>query len=376
MKKGIYVLIAAFMAASMTMGGTLSYADVLTDAKTTKDEAETKLSELNIRAEELKKKQEGIQEEINEMDASLIQIMSDIDILEEEVTEKKKEIEEIQKDFDAAKKDEQEQLDAMKLRIKYMYENNSDTVSTSIIEGNDTSSSLNKETLFNDMYSYDREQLDKYEKAKQKVQDIMDVLQDEKNLLDEKENSLKEEKEQLEAAIEEKQKNSQDYNREIRDTRKLAKKYSDTVKAQNEIISRQLALLYPSSKTGAYDKTYVAPGSGTGTDIANYALQFLGNPYVYGGTSMTNGIDCSAFTQQVYAHFGYSLPRTSSDQRYSGRAISIDELQPGDLVCYSGHVAIYIGNGKIVHASNRKTGIKISNNVGYRSVVAFRRIVN
>lgn len=105
--------------------------------------------------------------------------------------------------------------------------------------------------------------------------------------------------------------------------------------------------------------------SGLGSQIANYALQFVGNPYRYGGTSLTNGADCSGFVQSVYKHFGYSLSRTAAAQAGNGRSVSLSELQPGDLIFYNngggiGHVAIYTGGGMIVHASTKKTGIKTS----------------
>ncbi len=118
----------------------------------------------------------------------------------------------------------------------------------------------------------------------------------------------------------------------------------------------------------------VAPGSSMGSQVANYALQFVGNPYVYGGTSLTNGADCSGFVMSVYRNFGVSLPHSSGADRAVGYAVGgIGAAAPGDIVCYSGHVGIYIGNGQIVHASTRATGIKVSN-VGYRSVLAVRRI--
>ena len=105
--------------------------------------------------------------------------------------------------------------------------------------------------------------------------------------------------------------------------------------------------------------------SGLGSQIASYALQFVGNPYRYGGTSLTNGADCSGFTQSVYAHFGYGLSRTAASQSGNGTSVSLSNLQPGDLLFYNngggiGHVALYIGNGMVVHASNRKDGIKTS----------------
>lgn len=102
--------------------------------------------------------------------------------------------------------------------------------------------------------------------------------------------------------------------------------------------------------------------SGLGQSIADFAVQFVGNPYVYGGTSLTNGADCSGFVMSVFANFGISLPRTSYDQANVGYSVSVSDLRPGDLLFYHGfgHVAIYIGNGQVVHASNAQTGIKIS----------------
>ena len=115
-------------------------------------------------------------------------------------------------------------------------------------------------------------------------------------------------------------------------------------------------------------------GSGTGVDVANFALQFVGNPYVYGGTSLTNGADCSGFVMSVYGNFGVSLPHSSAADRNVGYDVgSIDNAIPGDIVCYSGHVAIYIGNGQIVHASTSKTGIIVSN-ATYRQPLCVRRI--
>ena len=115
-------------------------------------------------------------------------------------------------------------------------------------------------------------------------------------------------------------------------------------------------------------------GSATGRAVADFALQFVGNPYVYGGTSLTNGADCSGFTLSVYANFGVSLPHSAKAQNTKGTNVgSIDNAIPGDLVYYSGHIAIYIGNGKIVHASNSRTGIIISN-ANYDRILGVRRI--
>ena len=115
--------------------------------------------------------------------------------------------------------------------------------------------------------------------------------------------------------------------------------------------------------------------SGTGSSVVDFATQFVGNPYVWGGTSLTDGADCSGFVQSIYANFGVDLPRTSYEQQNAGTEVSYEDAQPGDLICYGGHVAIYMGDGKIVHASNAKDGIKISDNAAYRTILSVRRLV-
>ena len=119
--------------------------------------------------------------------------------------------------------------------------------------------------------------------------------------------------------------------------------------------------------------SYQAPTGSSGSAVANFACQFVGNPYVWGGESLTNGADCSGFIKAVYKNFGVSLPHSSASLRNVGYKVSESQMQPGDIVCYSGHVAIYIGNGKIVHASNKKDGIKISR-YNYKTVLTVRRI--
>ena len=125
-------------------------------------------------------------------------------------------------------------------------------------------------------------------------------------------------------------------------------------------------------KSNNSNNTVQAASGGSGSAVANYALQFVGNPYVYGGSSLTNGTDCSGFVMSVYSAFGVGLPHQSGAQRGCGYGVSVSEAQPGDVMCYSGHVGIYIGNGQMVHASTPSTGIVVSD-IG--SPIAVRRMI-
>lgn len=162
----------------------------------------------------------------------------------------------------------------------------------------------------------------------------------------------------------------------IEEERARLEKEEAARRAAQEAANKKMASNKASSSSQTTDggKTYQNPTGSSGSDVVKFAMQFVGNPYVYGGTSLTNGADCSGFVMSVYNNFGVSLPHSSAADRNVGAAVNgIENAQLGDIVCYSGHVGIYAGNGQLVHASTSKTGIIVSS-ATYRPILSIRRI--
>ncbi len=190
-------------------------------------------------------------------------------------------------------------------------------------------------------------------------------IEEEKAKLEAEEKAKKAEQERLEKLAEQQEEERQRENQNRENAENAAE---DAEQSRND--------------SSSSDNNNSSSGSSTGNEIADYALNFVGNPYVYGGTSLTGGTDCSGFVQSIYSHFGYSIARTSSSQSQSaGSEVSMGNLQPGDLIFYTnssgsvGHVALYIGGGRVVHASNPRDGIKVSN-YDYRTPYKARRVIN
>lgn len=384
-------------------------------AEKEKKEAQQKLDEANKAAKAAEASKAATQNQVNQLSAELTALLSDIHILETDMANKELEIAQAEQDYAAAVKQESEQYNAMKKRIQYMYEQGDTEYLDVLFQVKSMADLLNKTEYMSDIYAYDRRQLETYREAKQEVEDTKTRLSDEKAEMEVMELEYKEQQAQLESTISRKKQEVSDFDAQYAKAKKDAAAYAKTVEQKNAQIKKaqeeaarkaaeeaakkkaaeEAAKKKAASTSGSSSTSSKGPTSSTGTSsssgpktttkssggtaegraIADYGLTFVGNPYVYGGTSLTNGTDCSGFTQGVYAHFGYSIPRNSAAQRSAGREVAYEDAEPGDLICYAGHVAIYIGNGQIVHASTPTTGIKVSP-AAYRTILSVRRIIS
>ena len=359
---------------------------------------------------------DAISDEIDEIDESLVETIASVEIIRDEVSQKEDQIKTTTEELQKAQETEQEQYAAMKLRVKFMYEKGDSTYLQLLLESQNFGEMVNTVEYVEKLYDYDRKLLEEYIAARQAVEALKNQLEDEKAELEAQQHELEEEQKSLEEILTEKKATYDNYEVQLAQAKQEAAVYKANIKKQNDEIKRleaasaakqseidaakqaeeaarraqELALQkqaessgtgegQQTSSSGSSSASYASAssysGSGSkGQQIANYACQFIGNPYVPGGTSLTEGADCSGFVWRVYKDFGYSVPRTSYSLRSYGTGVSYSEAQPGDVVCYAGHVGIYIGNGQIVHASTQRTGIKITT-ATYKEILSVRRIV-
>ena len=298
----------------------------------------------------------------------------------------------------------------MKVRVKAVYESGETSFLDIFFSASSMQDMLNKADYVEKMHEYDKKVFVNYQIARQNVEDLKETLEIEESELEAVQEGLEEERASVEEARSELEAISADYAVQISKAKQQAEIYKTQIKQRNAQIKKieeeerrkaeeerkrkeeeerrrkeeeerrrkeeeakknnnnnnantaqnnnnedrdsAPANENASKVTAGKDTVASSSGSAKGKEVANYACGFVGNPYVAGGTSLTKGADCSGFTQSVYKAFGYSLPRNSTSQRSVGKEVSYAEAEPGDIICYPGHVAIYIGNGKIVHASS------------------------
>ena len=433
-RKAILILAVLVLAVQAPLPGRAS---PVTRAEQERRRAEEEKSRAESEAQQLEEKLGQSRQKEQALEEELVRLLALKDILESDMEELKTQIQRADRDYRQAEEKRQRQYDILKKRIQFLYEEGDITYLDILLKAKNIGDVVSQTEYFRQLYEYDQEIIQRYEKLKQEAAGKKELLEEKQSQLEVMEEENESQQKELEGFIAARQKESSGFALEleaaqaraaqaagevIRKTEEIrilrARQEEERIRQEKERIrqEQESAGREPGSagqESGAAGREPGAAGrepgatgrepggagqesgsagtaqdsAGTaggrsvksiggtefGRNVADYALQFVGNPYVYGGTSLTGGTDCSGYTQSVYRHFGVSIPRTSGEQAGFGREIPYEDMEPGDLVCYSGHVAMYIGGGRIVHASSRKEGIKVSNDPAYRTIVSIRR---
>lgn len=396
-KNKICAAVLVFVLAGSLTAGACAVPNVYakTEAEKKRDAYKKKLKAKNSDIANIKDSQSDVKDSITAAAARMKTLLSKQEQLKSDIKDKQNEVEQANKKLEEAKEEEQNQYDAMKLRIQYLYENSTDnSIWSAILESNGLSDMLNRIEYAIDLYKSDRELMTSYQNAVKKVEDWTMQLADEMDSLLALQDKYQTQQGELKTLMAKLEQQKDAYAQQLAEAQKQAQDYKKTISKQEAIIRAQEAAAaranantYDGGGTGASggiaSDSYLKdpdcnPSQTTdvsGADIVAFAQQFVGNPYVWGGNSLTNGVDCSGFVHQVYAHFGISTPRYSQAFKSVGQPVSYQNIQAGDVVVYPGHVAIYIGNGNIVEAQSTRAGITNSRPVNCHTITAIRRLV-
>lgn len=407
------------LAAAVFMTSTEHVKATISSIQSQKAQNEKELSNIKSKISNLEGQKSALNNEVSGLNDELTDTLLNIEVLESDLAEKEVEIQEAEIAYEEAKATEERQYEAMKLRIQYLYESGNDSYLEIFLTSDSIADLVNRVDYAEEIQEYDNRLLEEYKAAKQAVIELQARLEQEKEELLEMQEQLEEEKANLQNMIAKKKSEIADFDSQLSSARAKVSEYQQKIKEQNAQIKRlqEEAARAEAARRAAKNAAKAAEaarkdsesssgkgedrgeeddddedsgssgssgssssdggsssggGGGGGGSIASYGLQFVGYPYVSGGNSLTNGTDCSGFVNLVHAHFGISTPRQSGALAGGGRAVSESDKQPGDVVCYYGHVGIYIGNNQIVHASTERSGIKVSN-MYYRSIRCIRR---
>ncbi|MBE5881315.1 MAG: hydrolase Nlp/P60 [Lachnospiraceae bacterium] len=386
-----------------------AWATTISGVRNQRNQTQQSLNEVNGEIDDIQSQRDEANSELETMSGQLVDILTSIEILEEEIELKQKEINIAQKDLTEAQAVEAEQYEGMKKRIQFMYEQGNMVYMQALLGAASYSDMVNKAEYVEGIYNYDRQLLAEYVQNRETIENLKISLEQEKSQMLTSEYELEQERESLKLLVAIQRRTVEDFDAQLENARKKASAYKTQLQQQTARIKKLEEQERKKKEEEEKKKEEEVQGTDTdgdgttsidvntgetegddveaeeedddsegassfGQEICDYACQFVGNPYVFGGTSLTDGADCSGFTQSVFAHFGISIPRDSYSQRSCGVGVAYEDAQPGDIICYAGHVALYLGNGQIVHASTEQTGITYGY-ATYRTILAVRRVI-
>ena len=321
--------------------------------------------------DDLKDNKAAKESEVSSLQDQLTDIMSKLGDLEESLIEKGEEITKAEEDLKEAQEKEQEQYEAMKKRIKFMYEEGDTTALETLVTAENFSDLVNKAEYVQNVHTYDRKQLEEYIETKQQIADLKTTLEDEQKNMESMQAEYENKESELSSTIESKK-------AEVANLDSQIQAAAEAAAAEALAAQRQAAAANNNNGGGRGNRnngghgTKPAPaptpsGGGSGNTstaqaIVNAAYSQLGVPYVWGGTTPGVGLDCSGLTQYCHRVAGISIGRTSEVQGGGGKAVS--NPQPGDLVCYGSHIGIYIGGGQMIHAPHTGDVVRVANVYG------------
>ena len=339
-----------------------------------KNEAQNKLDKVEDQMNDIKDKQDEVESELKDVRKQLSKLISKQNELKAEINDTETALKKTQEELEVAKKKADEQYEAMKIRIKFMYENSSnDSLWTAVLESDGIADMLNRVEYISTIYESDRELTEQYKETVAQVEEQERKLFNTRDELLVKQEAFLGQQIEIEEMVATLEDTKDEYASQLASAKKQAEEYKKTIKEQEEIIRKE----QQANQSPSYNGQNV-----TGEALVAYGRQFLGNPYVWGGNSLTNGCDCSGFVHLVYKHFGYNLVRYSLSFLNEGVPVSIENIKVGDIVVYAksaagiGHVAIYAGNGKIIEAQSGKAGITDNRPLQHgRKILGIRRVL-
>lgn len=371
----------------------LAYADKQSDAEDKKNQANNELNNIGDKIDDIKDNQLDIKDDINTTRKKLNNLLALQDELALEISTTQSAIEETQKELDAAQAETDKQYEAMVLRIQYMYENSAeDSMWEAILKADGVADLLNRVEYIAQVHKTDRQLMTEYQAAVDLVIAQREALVAQMETLVAKEEIYIGQQAEIEAALANLKGLQSEYAAQLAAAQKKATELKATIAEQEKIIAAEVKRKEEERKKKEEEEKKrqeeEKKKNTKGSDIVKFARKYVGNPYVWGGNSLTKGCDCSGFVHLVYKNFGFNLPRYSMSFLNVGTKVDwgtmknpkVQNLQAGDIIVYTkkngiGHVGIYIGNGKVVEAQSSEKGITDTRAWNCRTIAGVRRIV-